>query len=152
MTQSSTATAARSRVQPLRFLFVQSDPQQALMVEMWLPEVRFIHSSTAHDAGNVLRDARFIDSALDGLIVDVKLPDAAGYRVVQDFRSEFRGVPIAMLGESEDFCLAIWARARGIQVLRKPLQQNELERWICGVGTGYKPTPADVAVGIVNGL
>jgi len=143
--QSSNATNARTRSQEPRLLFVQSDPQYVLQVEIWLPEVRFIHSATAHDAGNVLRDARFIDSALDGLIVDVKLPDAAGYRVVQDFRSEFRGVPIAMLGEVDDFCLSIWARSRGIQVLRKPLQQRELERWICGVGTGFKPSPAAVA-------
>lgn len=144
MTQTSNAFRDRNGAQP-RLLFVQSETAYALKVEEWLPNVRFIHTSTAHDAGNVLRDARFIDSALDGLIVDVKLPDAAGYRVVQDFRSEFRGVPIAMLGEVDDLCLSIWARARGIQVLRKPLQQLELERWICGVGTGFKPPLPAVA-------
>jgi DNA-binding response OmpR family regulator len=137
--QSSNAYRLGTESRPPRLLFVQSDPQHVLMVESWFQNVRFIHSATAHDAGNVLRDARFIDSALDGLIVDVKLPDATGYRVVQDFRSEFRGVPIAMLGEIDDLCLSIWARARGIQVLRKPLQQPDLERWICGVGTGFKP-------------
>lgn len=139
MTQPSNAYRSRTEARSPRILFVQSDPQQAVVVEMWLPDARFIHSATAHDAGNVLRDARFIDSALEGLIVDVTLPDAAGYRVVQDFRSEFRGVPIAMLGEIDDLCLSIWARARGIQVLRKPLQQQDLERWVCGVGTGFKP-------------
>lgn len=144
MTQSSNAFN-RTEARTPRLLFVQSDPQYVLRIEEWLPEVRFIHSASAHDAGNVLRDARFIDSALDGLIVDVKLPDAAGYRVVQDFRAEFRGVPIAMLGEADDFCLSIWTRARGIQVLRKPLQQQELERWVYGVGTGYKPSTATVA-------
>lgn len=139
MTQSSNAFRPRTEARSPRLLFVQSDPHQAVTVEEWFPDARFIHSASAHDAGNVLRDARFIDSALDGLIVDVKLPDAAGYRVVQDFRSEFRGVPIAMLGEIDDLCLAIWARARGIQVLRKPLQQQDLERWLCGVGTGFTP-------------
>lgn len=134
-----------SRTQPTRFLFVQNDSQYALMVEEWLPNARFIHTSTAHEAGNVLRDARFIESALDGLIVDVKLPDATGYRVVQDFRSEFRGVPIAMLGEVDDICLTVWARARGIQVLRKPLLKLELERWVYGVGTGFSPQVPAIA-------
>lgn len=132
----------RSMNQPKRLLMVQEDVEVSLQVEAWLPDARFIHTRTAQEAGNVLRDAAFIDSTLDGLIVDVRLPDATGYRVVQDFRSEFRGVPIAMLGEADDLCLSIWARARGIQVLRKPVQQAELERWVCGVGTGFQPPTA----------
>lgn len=113
-----------------RLLVVQSDALLRARFNEWLPDVRIAHTSTAGEAGDILRDAAFIDSAFDGLVVESRLTDAAGYRVVQDFRFEFPGAPIAMLGEADDLCLSVWARARGIQVLRKPLQRPDLESWL----------------------
>jgi DNA-binding response OmpR family regulator len=113
-----------------RLLVVQSDALLRARLAEWLPDVRMAHTNTAREAGDILRDAAFIDSAFDGLIVEVRLADAAGYRVVQDFRFEFPGAPIAMLGEEEDLCLSVWARARGIQVLRKPVQRGDVEAWV----------------------
>ena len=113
-----------------RLLVVQSDALLRARLAEWLPDVRMAHTNTAREAGDILRDAAFIDSAFDGLIVESRLADAAGYRVVQDFRFEFPGAPIAMLGEEEDLCLSVWARARGIQVLRKPIARADIEAWV----------------------
>jgi DNA-binding response OmpR family regulator len=108
-----------------RLLVVQSDSLVRGHLAEWLPDVRMAHTQTAQEAGDILRDAAFI-----GLLVESRLSDAAGYRVVQDFRFEFPRASIAMLGETDDLCLSVWARARGIQVLRKPLQRRDLESWI----------------------
>jgi DNA-binding response OmpR family regulator len=113
-----------------RLLVVQSDSLLRDRLGEWLQDVRMAHTASAREAGDILRDAAFIDSAFDGMLVESRLPDAAGYRVVQDFRFEFPGAPIAMLGDVEDLCLSVWARARGIQVLRKPLQRSDLESWV----------------------
>jgi CheY-like chemotaxis protein len=113
-----------------RLLVVQSELLLRARLSEWLPDVRMAHTTTAREAGDILRDAAFIDSAFDGLLVESRLPDAAGYRVVQDFRFEFPGAPIAILGDAEDLCLSVWSRARGIQVLRKPIHRPDLESWV----------------------
>jgi len=77
-----------------------------------------------------MRDAQFMDTHFDGLLIDYLLPDSCVYHVVNEFREIFPDRPVAVINDREDLCLKMWARARGIVVFRRPMVTEELNLWL----------------------
>ena len=87
-------------------------------------------ATSTKEALELVRDVSYLDSRLNGLLVDYQLPDATGCRVIQEFVSEFPGVPVAMMTAYDDITLEGWVRSRRIELFRKPLDLPRLEAWL----------------------
>ena len=78
----------------------------------------------------MIADLRDLGVRIDGLLSDYRLPDGLGYRVVRNFASEFPGAPVGLMFEREDITLELFARSKGILLLRKPLALPALTPWL----------------------
>jgi CheY-like chemotaxis protein len=121
---------------PPCILVVDDDEAIRYSLARWLKGrgARVIEAANTHDAIEMLRDASFIDVNVDGLLVDYRLPDATGCRVILEFADEFPGVPMALMTGINDLSLELWLRARGIPLFRKPLDLDALGEWIGTLG------------------
>ena len=113
-------------------LVVEPDPAFGADLADWLRQRNVVPvlTSSVHEAAITMHDALFMDSCFDGLLLNFKLPDAPGYRVVSEFRNEFPGRPIGIMYEQDDLCLKPWSRARGIPLFRKPFSLEALNHWL----------------------
>ena len=82
------------------------------------------------EAREMIDDLHFIESPLDGLLVDHHLSDGLGSRVVQDFQREYPHIPTAIIFAEDDIVLRLWSRARGIALFQKDDLWNELQAWL----------------------
>ncbi len=116
----------------LRIMLVEDDPGVSYALTRWLRDknARPVLATTTHEAMDLLRDVVFIEGRFDALLVDYRLPDATGVRVIQEFQDGFPHVPVALMTGSEDITLEIWARARSIPLFRKPLQLDQIDAWL----------------------
>jgi two-component system OmpR family response regulator len=128
----------------LCLLVVDDDPAIRYSLSRWLGKrgVRVIEAADTREAVEMVRDASFIDAQIDGLLVDYQLPDATGCRIIMEFRDEFPGVPMALMTGREDLSLELWLRARGIPLLRKPLNLGGLGKWLQEIGRRATAVPA----------
>lgn len=113
-------------------LVVEDDPDIGMLLKRWLERmnVQAVLATSTREALDLVQDISFIESRLDGLLVDYQLPDATGCRVIQEFASEFPGVPIAMMTAYDDITLEGWVRSRNVQLFRKPLDLKKMEAWL----------------------
>lgn len=100
-------------------------------VSRWLERsrARVLRVRTSQEAIDLLQDAAFLGIDFHGLLVDHDLPDAKGVRVIHEFQREYRGVPAALALREESIAVALWAQARGVQVLSSPLRPVEIFEW-----------------------
>ena len=82
------------------------------------------------EAREMLDDLQFIESDVDGLVVDYRLPDGLGCRIIQDFQYDNPHVPTALVLDEDDIAMKLWTRARGISLLSKAQLWNELVPWL----------------------
>ena len=82
------------------------------------------------EALEMIDDLRFIESGVDGLLVQYHLPDGLGCRIVQEFQREFPDVPTALVVEEDDITMRLWTRARGTALMQKTTLWNQLEPWL----------------------
>lgn len=120
-------------------MLVEDDPDIGFLLKRWLENMGFhsLLATSTKEALELVQDVSYIESKLDGLLVDYQLPDATGCRVIQEFVSEFPGVPVAMMTAYDDITLEGWVRSRRIQLFRKPLDMTRLEAWLLSL-----PLPA----------
>lgn len=85
---------------------------------------------TPCEAIELLREIIYSGSFCDGLLVDYTPPDAATFKILEDFRDEFWDVPLALMMGFENMSPDIWSWSRHIPIFQKPLQMTELESWI----------------------
>lgn len=85
---------------------------------------------TICEALEMIDDLRFIDSGVDGLVVEYRLADGLGCRIVQEFQREFPDVPTALVIEEDDITMRLWTRARGVSLMQKTTLWNQLEPWL----------------------
>jgi len=113
-------------------LIVEDDPDIGQLLKRWLERMNFqaVLATSTREALDLVQDVSFIESRLDGLLVDYQLPDATGCRVIQEFASEFPGMPIAMMTAYDDITLEGWVRSRNVQLFRKPLDMKKMEAWL----------------------
>ncbi|MCW8132873.1 MAG: response regulator [Planctomycetota bacterium] len=113
-------------------MVVEDDPDIGTLLKRWLEMHGFtvMLATSTKEAMDLVQDVSFIESKLDGLLVDYQLPDATGCRVIQEFVHEFPGVPVAMMTAFDDITLEGWVRARRIELFRKPLDLKRLEQWV----------------------
>jgi CheY-like chemotaxis protein len=82
------------------------------------------------EAREMIDDLHFIESPLDGLLVQHHLSDGLGCRVVQDFQREYPRVPTGIIFDDEDIVLKLWSRARGIALFQKDELWAQLQPWL----------------------
>ncbi|MCZ7646408.1 MAG: response regulator [Planctomycetota bacterium] len=84
----------------------------------------------AREAMELLGDMRFIESSFDALLVDYRLPDATGCRIVRACLDESPRMPVALMTAYFDLSLELWLRARNVPLMRKPLDLGQLRAWL----------------------
>jgi two-component system response regulator FlrC len=124
------ATTARSP----RLMIVDDDPGVGYAVTRWMQDhnIKSVLAGSTQEALDMLRDIAFIDASFDGLLVDYNLPDATGFRVIQEVLDEFPSVPIALMTGGANVAMEVWVRSRGIPLFRKPLDMDAVQVWIDG--------------------
>ena len=85
---------------------------------------------TISEALEMIDDLRFIESNVDGLVVEYHLADGLGCRIVQEFQREFPDTPTALVIEEDDITMRLWTRARGISLMQKTTLWNQLDSWL----------------------
>jgi len=112
-------------------LVATNDDTLADKARQWLERrgTRVVRASSAHEAVELIQDTVFLGIDFHGLLVDHNLPDATGVRVIHEFQREYQGVPVALTLHEESIAVALWARARGVQVLSSPLRPTEIFGW-----------------------
>lgn len=113
-------------------LVVESDAATGNMICKWLEEmdVKVVLARSAKDAVHALHDVAFIGCTLDALLVAHNLQETTGCRIVSEFRYEFPWAPVAVMTDADDIAVNVWARARGVSIIRKPLHSRELSTWL----------------------
>lgn len=97
------------------------------------------------EALEMLDDLRFIESDVDGLIVEYRLPDGLGCRIVQDFQREFPDAPAALVLDEDDIAMQLWTRARGISLVNKSALPGQIEPWLTRVQVQSRAIAAEVS-------
>lgn len=122
-------------VRPLRLMIVDDDPGVSYAVSRWMQDhnIKAVMAASTREALDMLRDIAFIDASFDGLLVDYNLPDATGFRVIQEVLDEFPKVPIALMTGGANVAMEVWIKARGIPLFRKPLDMDAIQAWIDGI-------------------
>ncbi len=115
-----------------RILMVEADIENGKHVSEWLLDqnTKLVWARSASEAMQLLNDVLFIGSELDGLLINQHVADASANRIVREFRHEFPWAPVAMMMGTDDISTSVWARARGIKIIRKPIQRNEIVLWL----------------------
>ena len=121
-------------------LVVAQEGTQAQFLSQELEDLnhKVMLTHSAEEASHLLNDIVFIGCKLDGLLVDYNLRESTGCRVLGDFRDHFPDAAVAMMTDREDISVNIWARTKGIGLLRKPLNRNDISSWARQVGV---PSP-----------
>jgi DNA-binding NtrC family response regulator len=117
-------------------LVVESDPVLAGQLCRWLEGlgVKVVLARSADEATHLLYDVMFIGCSLDGMLVDYKLRESTGCRILYEFRREYPLAPVALMIDAEDISISVWARARSVQLLRKPIDFEHLILWVKHLG------------------
>ena len=118
------------------FLVVEADPGFGKDVSYWLREasIKVILVNSANEAIQLIHDCVAIKCSLDGLLVDYYLRETRGCRVLREFQHEYPGAAVAIMTEEEDISVNIWANTRAIRILRKPLDEEDIQLWLRELG------------------
>ena len=129
---TSQAVVVPPRVKGPCLLLVEDDPDIGLFLKRWmeLQNVRPVLATSVREAMQMVRDVAFIEANFDGLLVDYRLPDATGVRVIQEFLADFPGMPVALMTAHFDISLELWVKSRGIPLFRKPLEFDTIKKWL----------------------
>ena len=113
-------------------LLVETDVHARRSVSRALQQrgYRVAIARTISEALEMIDDLRFIESNVDGLVVEYRLADGLGCRIVQEFQREFPDIPTALIIEDDDITMRLWTRARGISLMQKTMLWNQLESWL----------------------
>ena len=82
------------------------------------------------EAREMLDDIRFIESEIDAIVVDYKLPDGWGSSIVNDISKHHPGVQTLMVTDEENIALELWSRAKGIRLWQYSQALGELQQWL----------------------
>jgi DNA-binding response OmpR family regulator len=125
------AATLRERTGPLLLLVEHNSAlRSSIAAQLQARGCRVALARSIGEALEMIDDLRFIESEVDGLVVDYRLPDGLGCRIVQDFRREFPNTPAALVIDEEDVTMRLWTRTRGIALMNKPTLWNELHPWL----------------------
>jgi DNA-binding response OmpR family regulator len=115
-----------------RILMVDSDTEHGNATKKWLEEheMKTMWVQTPREAMDLLYDMVFIESSVDGVLVEHSLPETSGCRVIQEFRHEFPGMAAALMTSADDISLETWSRARRIPIMRRPVGAEALSAWV----------------------
>jgi len=115
-----------------RILVVDSDPLHGKTVTDFLQaqDMKPMWVRTCREAMDLMYDMVFIESSIDGILVEYTAADGSGRRVVQEFRHEFPGVAAALTTSADDISLELWSRARRVPILRRPVARESLSIWL----------------------
>lgn len=124
-------------------LLAAGDKAFRARVTAWLEprHARLLVAASSTEAVHLIQDTSFLGIELSALLVEHDLPDASGVRVVQEFQREHPERPAALALRNDSIASALWARARGVQLLSVPLRPTELFAW----ASRLRATRADVA-------
>ncbi len=133
----------------MHLLVVEDDPRLRRLLARLLTVDRHVVEE-AGDASGALELAR-LTNGLDGIILDVGLPDGSGLDVARTLRAEGSSIPILMLTARD----AIDDRVRGLDAgaddyLVKPFAYEELAARLRALGRRRRPASGRVAR-LVNG-
>lgn len=119
-------------------LIVEDEADIRFFLDHWLRKqgLRPVLAQNAREAMELLGDMRFIGAAFDGLLVDYRLPDATGCRIIRACLDETPGMPVALMTAYFDLSLELWLRARHVPLLRKPLDLSQLRGWLDRIPVG----------------
>jgi serine phosphatase RsbU (regulator of sigma subunit)/DNA-binding response OmpR family regulator len=107
------ATEDEQPAETLRLALIEDDPQYAWLVEEMLREA-FAGAITVESFGT-LGDALGSGMDADCALVDLSLPDARGFEVIERVQEVFAALPVVVLTGAEDEGLALQAVERGAQ-------------------------------------
>lgn len=127
MSQSITAN---SRGPMLLLVETHVDTRRSMSKTLQQRGYRVAIARNIAEALEMIDDLHFIESDVDGLVVEYRLPDGLGCRVVQDFQRDFPEVPTALVIEEDDITMRLWTRSRGISLMHKQTLWNQLEPWL----------------------
>ena len=101
--------------QSICVLLVEGDPDDARRVSALLAgagpdRYEVVHACQLREARKIL-----IDTSFDCVLLDLSLPDSVGFDGLSDLHAIAPGVPIVVLGGSEDEQVALQAMQRGAQ-------------------------------------
>jgi hypothetical protein len=116
-----------------RILLASSDREVTASITQWCQDedVKIVGVESCREAMNLLHDIVFIESALDGLLVDAELCDGSGFRVIREYRHEFPDLPTALIGDAQaDVSLGMWSKSKQIPILRRPADQAAILGWL----------------------
>lgn len=118
-------------------LLVETDVHSRRSMSKYLQQrgYRVAIARTISEALEMIDDLRFIDSGVDGLVVEYRLADGLGCRIVQEFQREFPEIPTALVIEKDDITMRLWTRARGVSLMQKTTLWDQLETWLEQVQT-----------------
>lgn len=97
-------------------------------LQQW--EVRIAVASTVREANEMIGDLLFIGASIDGLVTDFLLVDGFGGSIVRELRNSFPETPAAILVENGEANADVWRHLRGIEVLSRSPQWDELSSWV----------------------
>jgi len=119
---------APSVVHVPRLLVAEPDEEINTLINFWAEgdKIQLVRAQTAKEALELVQDAAFIGTSLHGLLVDFELPDHTGMRIIREFQDEFPGMPVGVTALDSVLSLEIWARARNVELLRKPILAPKL--------------------------
>ena len=132
------------RLQSPLLLIVETDANARRSLARLLQQrgYRVALARSISEASEMLDDLRFIDSEIDGLIADYRLPDGFGTQVIQDFRHDFLNGPAAMVLDGDNIAMQLWAHARGVTLLSRGSLQSQLESWLQSVSARVRESIA----------
>ena len=121
-------------------MIVEDDPSIAILLQVWAARLRLrtLWACSTREAMEMIDDICFIDIRLDGILVDYRLPDATGCRVLMEFLKEFPSASAAVMTAYSDLTLEPRLRTRSIPLFRKPLNKQAIENWLGKLSTNSK--------------
>jgi DNA-binding NtrC family response regulator len=111
---------------------------------------RVVWASSAGEAGEILRDASFLDLDLDALLISYDLPDATATRVIQDFHAEWPAAPVGLMMGFDTIAVNVWAHSRNVRFMQTPLSSGDLDQWLLYAKTKTQIEPLNHAESVAG--
>ena len=111
---------------PARVLVVEDEVMIQMLAVEYLEEVG-LKVDTAGSATEALNKLRLIPGGVDGLVIDMGLPDRRGDALVREIRSVYPSLPIVIAsGRAQEEVRVLLTQSTRIAFLHKPYTADEL--------------------------
>ena len=95
-----------------------------------LNKIRCVQAMSVKDGIDAVNDLEFLDVVLHGVLVDVRLPDGAGYKLIDFCRTRRPKLPAAVMTAFPDDDLIRWLQETGVPLLMKPFSVRSVCEWL----------------------